>query len=442
MDGQTDTILQAPPGRRTNYRWQVCGLLLFATTVCYMDRQVFSVLAPDLQHRFGWSEKQYSYIGMAFQAAYAVGFLFAGRLLDRVGTKVGYAISIAVWSAASLAHVLCRSWGSFAVARAFLGIGESGNFPGAIKTTAEWFPKRDRALAAGVFNSGSNLGIIMAAGLVVPFVITSPRLGWQYAFCVTAGFDLVWLLAWLLLYRKPEDHPYVSAAELAYVRQDPADPPAAKVGWGAVLAHRQAWAVAVAKGFTDPIWWFLLFWLPKYLSATYGTKLTGLAVPLIIVYVAADLGSIAGGWVSSGLIRRGWSVNAARKVAMLLCGALVIPMAFGGHVHWFPGTVALFAMAAAGHQGWSCNAFTLGSDMFPRRAVGSVTGFASMAGAGGSVIFSLIIGQVLQTTHGNYNPLLVAAGCTYLVTLLMVHLIVPRLQPVAAPDLPALGVAG
>ncbi len=429
MDGQTGGL--AAGGRRTNYRWQICGLLLFATTVNYMDRQVLSLLAPRLQKQLGWTEAQYSYIGVAFQAAYAVGFLFAGRLLDVLGTRLGYAVSVLVWSAASLGHVLARGWVGFAVCRVFLGLGESGNFPAAVKTTAEWFPKRDRALAAGVFNSGSNLGLIVSA-LVVPFVAASPYLGWRYAFCITAFLDLLWLAAWLVLYRRPEDHPGVSAAELAYVRQDPPDPPAAAAGWLDVLGHRQAWAVAVAKCFTDPVWWFFQFWLPKYLVATYGVKTTALGLPVIVVYVAADVGSIGGGWVSSTLIRRGWTVNASRKAAMLLCALLVVPMVSAAHVHHMAGTVALFALAAAGHQGWSCNVYTLGSDLFPRRAVGSVIGFASMAGAGGSLVASLVIGQVLQRTGGNYSSLLVAAGCAYVLTLGVVQLIVPRLTPVGA----------
>jgi ACS family hexuronate transporter-like MFS transporter len=438
--GQTNpqaelVIPQVPPGRRTNYRWQVCALLLFATTVNYMDRQVLGLLAPQLQHDLKWTEAQYSYIGIAFQVAYAVGLFLSGRLLDAVGTKVGYALSITVWSLSSLGHTLARGWVGFAVARVFLGLGESGNFPAAVKTTAEWFPRRDRALAAGVFNSGSNLGVIVAAS-VVPFIASAPKLGWRYAFCLTAALDAVWLVAWLVLYHKPEEQPGISATELAYVRQDPPDAPAARVGMDQLLAHRQAWAVAAAKCFTDPVWWFLQFWLAKYFSDTYGVKTTALALPFVIVYLMADVGSIGGGWISSTLIRRGLSVNGARKTAMFLCGALVVPMAFASHVHAFWGSVTLFALAAAGHQGWSCNVYTLASDMYPRRAVGSVVGFASMAGAAGSVAASLVIGRVLTNKAGNYGPLLVAAGFAYVVTLVIVHLLAPRLTPVEEPPGP------
>ena len=423
-----DTLPHAAPAQTTRYRWVVCGLLLFATTVNYMDRQVLGLLAPQLQKELGWNEQQYGYITTAFSIAYAAGLLLGGRLLDAVGTKAGYAISIAVWAAASLGHTLARGWVGFAVARVFLGLGESGNFPAAVKTTAEWFPKRDRALAAGVFNSGSNLGIITAA-LVVPFVATSPSLGWRWAFVVTAACDAVWLVLWLWLYHRPEDHPRVSAAELAYVRQDPPDPPATKVGWGQVLPHRQAWAVAIAKFGTDPVWWFLNFWLPKYLVATYDVKLTALALPLIVVYVMADLGSIGGGWLSSALLRRGWSANAARKTAMLLCAVLVLPMVTASHVHHLWMTVALFSLAAAGHQGWSCNVYTLASDLFPRRAVGAVVGFAGMAGTSAATAASLGIGVLLQRT-GNYTPLLLTAGCAYVVTLAVVHGLIPRMRPI------------
>jgi ACS family hexuronate transporter-like MFS transporter len=414
-----------PGGRMTRYRWVICALLFFATTVNYLDRMVLGILAPRLQQEVGWNEAEYGYINAAFTFSYAIGLLVVGGLMDRWGARKGFGIAVVVWSVAAMGHALARSWQGFAIARASLAFAEAGNFPGAVKTVAEWFPKRERALATGLFNAGSNVGALIAP-LVVPFIAL--HFGWRWAFVATGATGFIWLVFWLGMYRRPEEHPRVSAGELALIRSDPAEPET-KIPWVRLFPHRQTWAFAVGKALTDPVWWFFLFWLPKYLSSTYGLNLTGLALPLVIIYLAADVGSIGGGWLSSALIRMGWSVNAARKTAMFVCGACVVPMVLATYIEQLWVTVALISLAAAAHQGWSANLYTLVSDTFPRRAVGSVVGIGGMAGALAGAVASYGIGQVLHLTGGNYVPLLTIAGTAYLVTLLIIHLLVPRLAP-------------
>ncbi len=404
----------------------ICALLFFATTINYLDRLVLSILAPTLQTEIGWNEFEYGVINGAFTLAYAVGLLVVGGLMDRWGTRTGFSIAVAVWSAAAMAHAFARNWVGFAVARFALGLSEAGNFPGAVKTVAEWFPKKERALATGIFNAGSNVGAILAP-LLVPVILY--YMGWRAAFVLTGAVGFLWLFFWLMTYRRPEEHPRVGAQELAYINSDPIEP-ATKIPWASLVPHRQTWAFGVGKILTDPVWWFFLFWLPKFFSETYGVKLAGLAAPLVIIYVAADIGSIGGGWLSSALIKRGWSVNAGRKTAMLLCALCVVPMAMAPFVEQMWITVGLIALAAAAHQGWSANLFTLTSDMFPRRAVGSVVGIGGMGGALSGFVASLGIGTVLQLTNQNYVPLLVVGGFAYVGTLLIIHLLVPRLEPV------------
>lgn len=411
--------------RRSRVRWVICALLLFATTINYLDRQVLGLLAPSLTLEFGWTETQYSWIVFSFQLTYMLGLLLVGRVLDLVGTRMGFAIAALVWSLASMAHAFAGSWQTFAVARMALGVSEAANFPAAVKATAEWFPKRERALATGLFNSGSNIGIIVAA-LAVPFV--AAHFGWRYAFLVTGLPGIVFSILWIAFYRRPHEHRAVSPAELAHIQSDPADPPA-KVSWGRLIPHRQTWVFALGKFMTDPVWWFFLFWLPKYFGTTYGVKLTGLALPMVIIYVAADVGSIAGGWLSSSLFKRGFSLNAARKIALLVCACGAVPMVFASYVHNIWVTVAIVSLAAAAHQGWSANLYTLVSDTFPRRAVGSVVGFGGMFGAMSGMIASLVIGRVLDALHGNYVPILTVAGFMYLAALGLMHLLVPRLEP-------------
>lgn len=408
-----------------HYRWIICALLFFATTINYVDRQVFSILAPDLQKSFGWTETEYSNIVMAFQAAYGFGLLAVGRLMDRLGTRAGFSFSIILWSLACMGHAFARTVFGFAFARFALGAGESGNFPAAIKTTAEWFPKKERAFAAGIFNAGSNVGAILAP-LTVPWMAIN--WGWQSAFIITGAAGFLWLIAWLIFYRPPEKHPKISPAELAYIQSD-AQESAEKIPWRKLFPHRQTWAFALGKFITDPVWWFFLFWLPKYFSETYKLKLTGLAGPLIAIYIAADFGSIGGGWISSRLIKKGWTVNRARKTAMLICALCVVPMILAPHTHDLWMTVAIISLAAAAHQGWSANLFTLVSDTFPKRAVASVVGIGGLAGAVGGMITSEGIGHVLAWTKNDYGMLLTITGFAYVLALLVIHLLVPKLKP-------------
>ena len=412
----------APAGR---VRWVVCALLFAATTINYVDRQVLGILAPDLQRSLHWSEVQYGYIVTAFQAAYALGLLLVGRLMDRFGSRLGYAVAVAFWSVAAMAHALARSALGFGVARFALGLGEAGNFPVAIKTVAEWFPKRDRAFATGLLNSGTNIGAIVAPLVVPPLALA---FGWQWAFVATGALGLVWLAFWLRAYHPPGSHPRVSPAELAYIHRDPAEP-VGDIRWAQLLPHRQTWAVAVGKLLTDPVWWFYLYWLPKFLNEHYGLTLAKMGLPLVAVYLLSDAGSIAGGWLSSALLRRGWSVNAARKTTLLACAIAVTPIAFASQVTNLWGAVGLVGLAAAAHQGWSANMFTLASDMFPRRAVGSVVGIGGMAGAVGGMVVATATGYLLQLT-GSYLPVFVAASLAYLFALLLVHALAPTLQPV------------
>ena len=430
-----------PP--RGHYRWVICALLFFAATINYIDRQVISILKPTLQKEFGWSEIDYSDIVFAFQLAYAAGFLVAGRMMDRLGARVGFAIAIVIWSLAAIAHAEATVYGpaaasvlsligltysasvaGFMVARFALGIGEAGNFPAAIKVTAEWFPKRERALATGIFNSGTNVGAIVAP-LVVPWITLT--WGWYWAFVATGLLGFVWLAFWLPLYRPPEAHPRVGAAELEHIRSDPAEP-VAHVPWKRLIGYRQTWAFMIGKFLTDPIWWLYLFWMPDFFNRNHGLDLKTIGLPLVVIYLVADGGSIGGGWLSSTLIKRGWSVNSARKTAMLLCAVAVVPMVFASGASNLWAAVALVSLAASAHQGWSANLFTTASDMFPRQAVGSVVGLGGMAGAVGGLLIAKLTGYILQAT-GSYVPVFLIAAFAYLVALAIIQLLVPRLEP-------------
>ncbi|HTM88975.1 MAG TPA: MFS transporter [Terriglobales bacterium] len=413
----------APPAG--HYRWVICALLFFATTINYMDRQVIGILAPYLQRIIGWNDIQYGYIVTAFQAAYALGLLVMGGLIDRVGTRIGYAIAISVWSLSAMGHALANSVWGFVTARFMLGLGESGNFPAGIKTVAEWFPQKERAFATGLFNAGSNVGAVLAP-LTVPWIYI--HLGWRWAFLFTGFFSAGWLAAWLVIYRRPEQHPRLSPGELAYIQSDPAEP-LGKISWKQLLPHRQTWAFAAAKFLTDPIWWFYLFWIPSFLHSKHGLTLTELSAPLVVIYVMADGGSIAGGWLSSRLLKRGWSVNRARKTAMAVCALAVVPIVSVSRVAQLWPAVLLIGLAAAAHQGWSCNLFTLASDMFPKRAVATVVGLGGFAGAVGGMLIAAAVGHILQWTHSYVMPFLIA-GCAYLIALLVLHLLAPRLQAV------------
>jgi ACS family hexuronate transporter-like MFS transporter len=425
--GAAIVALEEIGARIGRYRWGICGLLFFATTVNYIDRQVLGILSKDLKIAIGWSEVDYGNIVAAFNAAYAFGLLIAGRVMDRVGTKLGYACAIVWWSLAAMAHALARTPFGFGVARAALGVGEAGNFPAAIKTVAEWFPKKERAFATGIFNAGSNVGAIIAP-LTVPWI--AGHWGWQWAFIMTGAFGFLWLALWLPLYARPEVHTRVSKNELAHIQSDPPDPPAMKVPWIKLIPRRQTSAFAIAKYLTDPVWWFYLYWIPNFLRDKHGLDLTTVGPPLVAIYVVADVGSIGGGWLSSTFIKRGWTINRARKTAMLICALAVTPIIFASNVKNLWGAVALVGLAAAAHQGWSANLFTTTSDMFPRRAVGSVVGIGGFAGALGGATMAVAVGYILQSTGGNYSIVFVMAGTAYLIALLIMHLLAPRLEQV------------
>jgi ACS family hexuronate transporter-like MFS transporter len=437
------TTTEAPAPGAGRWRWGVCALLFLATTVNYVDRQVIALLKPTLQHDLGWTEIDYADIVFAFQGAYAIGLLVAGRIIDRIGTKLGFSLALLVWSAAAIAHAWAIAIGGytapllalagltysgsvagFIAVRFLLGLGEGGNFPAAIKTVAEWFPKKERALATGIFNSGTNVGALLAP-LAVPWLTL--RYGWPGAFVATGAIGLAWLALWWPLYAPAARHPRVTPQELAYIQSDPPDPPV-RVPWLKLIPHRQTWAVAAAKGLTDPIWWLYLFWIPDFLFKRYGIDLKSLALPVIVIYQLATVGSVGGGWFSSALMRRGWTLNGARKSAMLTCAIAVVPIAFAARAGSVWTAVILIGVAAAAHQGWSANVFTLASDMFPRHAVGSVVGFAGMWGALGGMVIAKVTGYILQTT-GSYVPVFMIAASAYLVAIAVVHVLAPRLEP-------------
>ena len=409
------------------YRWVICALLFFATTINYVDRQVLGFLAPFLgrPENIGWNEAQYGWIVASFTTAYAISLLVMGRIIDWLGTRKGLSLSIVIWSVAAMAHSLATSATGFGAARFGLGLGEGGNFPASIKTVAEWFPKKERAFATGIFNAGSNLGPIVVP-LTVPWIVS--HYGWRGAFIVTGALGFIWLMFWLPIYRRPEEQPRLSPGELAHIKSDPPEAET-KIAWLRLLPHRQTWAFAIGKFLTDPVWWFYLYWLTKFLDTNYHITMRQLSLPVIVVYVLADFGSVGGGWLSSRLIKRGWTINKARKTTMLICAISVVPVIFASSTKNMWVAILLIAVAASAHQGWSCNIFTMASDMFPRRAVGSVVGFGGMAGALGGSLFAAVTGYVLQATHGNYVPIFLICGFAYLAALLIIHLLVPRLEP-------------
>ncbi|MCX6167740.1 MAG: MFS transporter [Ignavibacteriales bacterium] len=408
-----------------HYRWSIVALIFFATTINYIDRQVLGILAPVLQKEIGWNEVDYGYIVTAFQAAYAIGLVFVGRLIDRFGTKIGYALAIFGWSIAAMFHAAASSVTGFAAARFGLGLSEAGNFPAAIKTVAEWFPKKERAFATGIFNSGSNIGAIIAP-LVVPWITIT--YGWQEAFIATGALGFIWLVLWWIFYEKPEEHKKLSKLELDYILSDPAET-SVKIPWLQLIKYKQTWAFAIAKFLTDPIWWFYLYWIPKFLFKSYGITLDAIGLPLIIIYVMADVGSIGGGWLSSFFIKHGFSVNKGRKAAMLVMALCVVPIVFASQASNVWIAVALLSIATAAHQGWSANLFTTVSDLFPKKAVASVVGFGGMAGAVGGMLIATFAGFILQLT-GSYVWLFIISGSVYLIALFIFNLLAPKLEPI------------
>jgi MFS transporter, ACS family, hexuronate transporter len=414
-----------------NVRWTICAMLFAATTINYMDRTVLGLLKPTLMqtvanHGIGLTEESYGTVVAFFTIFYAVGLLVAGRFVDKVGTRIGYMVIMGLWSLSAMGHALVNSVFQLGVARACLGVGESGNFPAANKTVAEWFPQRERALATGIYNSGANIGVILAA-LIVPIVVMS--LGWHYAFLVTGLFSMTWILVWCLKYRRPIDHSKLSATELAHINQDPPEKPTAPLPWIKLLGIPQTWAFSIPKGLTDPIWWFYLYWLPDFFSKQYHLDLKHLGLPLIVVYTASSVGSIGGGWLPSYLIRLGMTAQRARMSVMLFFAVLVVPVFLINYLHseWI--AISLLSLAAAAHQGWSANLFTTASDMFPRKAVGSVTGIGAMAGAVTGFGFAKLAGHLLQVSN-SYAVLFVIAASVYLASWVFMALLAPGLKKV------------
>jgi ACS family hexuronate transporter-like MFS transporter len=412
--------------RLGHVRWTICAMLFFATSINYMDRQVIALLKPTLQHTIGLTEINYGYIVDAFQAAYAIGLLAAGRMVDRIGTRIGYILIMGVWSLSAMGHALANTALEFGFARFFLGIGESGNFPAAIKTIAEWFPQGERSLATGIFNSGANVGAILAP-LIVPWVTI--HFGWRAAFLTTGIFSALWIVWWWKNYRKPADHPTLTGVELRHIYKEAAMQMGPSTPWLRLLGYRQTWAFSIAKFLTDPIWWFYLFWLPSYFSARFHLNLSHLGLPLILVYNMSAVGSIGGGWLPAPFRRLGFSPSRARLAAMLFCACLVVPVFTLARLRSEWAAICLLGIAAGAHQGWSANLFTTVSDMFPRTAVGSVTGIGSMAGATGGFLIAFYAGHVLQRTH-SYSSLFVIASSVYLLALLLVTLPAPNLRKV------------
>lgn len=419
----------AAPARVGRYRWMICALLFAATAINYIDRQTIGVLKPTLQAELNWSESAYADIVFWFQCAYAIGYLGFGPLIDRFGARLGYAVAFSVWTLSHIAHGFVHTITQFALVRFTLGLGESGGFPSSLKATSEWFPQKERALAVGVFNAGSNIGAIVTP-LVVPAITLA--WGWRAAFVVTGVATSVWLIAWLALYRSPAVHKKVSPAELAYIQSgEGAAPATAKsISWLKLLRLRETWAYALGKFLTDPIWWLYLFWLPDFLSKRYHLDLQSFGPPLVAIYVLSDIGSVAGGWSSSRLMKSGRTANAARKITMSVCALAVIPIVVAQFVSQLWVAVAIIGLATAAHQAWSANLMTLPSDMFPRVAVGSVVGIGGMAGAVGGMLMSKYNGYILDV-FGSYQPIFALAGGAYIVGIAVIHFLSPRLTRVS-----------
>ena len=414
------------------YRWVICALLFAATSINYVDRQIIGVLKPTLQVEFGWTESAYGDVVFWFQAAYALGYLGLGRVIDKIGARLGYAAVVALWTAAHIAHALVSSVGGFIAVRFALGLGESGNFPAALKAIAEWFPKQERALATGIVVAGTNVGAIITP-LIVPFI--TYRWGWRAAFIVTGSFSLIWLVLWLKIYRRPHEHPKLSAGELAFIDSDSSKNPdlpraVTKITLRTLLLIPETWAYALARFLIDPIWWMFLFWLPDFFAKRYNLDLEHFGPPLVVVYLVSDVGSISGGWLSSRLLRLGFTLNRARKLTMLLASVLVMPVMFAAHANTVWLAVTIVGIATAGHQAFSATLYTFPSDVFPKQAVGTVVGIGGTAGAIGGMLMAKYAGWVLGGI-GSYTPIFIVAASVYILALSVLHRLSPRLRPVA-----------
>lgn len=425
----TTSPAEAPAinARVGRYRWVVVALLFTAMVINYVDRQTIGLLKGDLSKAFGWSEGNYADLVFWFQLTYALSYLAFGRIVDWIGARMGFGLAFLIWQGAHIAHAAANSLGGFIGARMALGIGEGGGFPGGIKAVAEWFPKKERAFATGLFNAGTNIGAIVTP-LVIPAVVLS--MGWRAAFVVTGLVGLIWLPLWLWLYRRPDEHKRVGAAELAHIQSDPPDT-AARIPWLKLLGKRETWAFALGKFLIDPVWWMFLFWLPDFLHKRHGLDLTTFGPPLVAIYLLSDIGSVAGGWLSSAFIKAGWSINAARKTTMGICALAATPVAFAASADNLWLAVGIIGLATAAHQGFSANLYTLPGDVFPRAAVGSVVGIGGMLGAIGGMVMSKYAGWVLDRI-GSYAPIFIVAASAYLIALVVIHLLTPKMAPVEA----------
>jgi len=414
-----------------NYRYRILGLLMFATTINYFDRSLIGVMAPTLEKMFEWTNSDYANIMISFKVAYAIGLLTMGGIIDRIGTKKGYTLSIVIWSIFGMLHALVRPGFSvigFSAARFGLGIGEAGNFPAAIKTTAEWFPKKDRAFATGLFNAATSIGAI-AAPFVVGWIVHENGKNWQIPFLITGVLSTIWVILWLRIYKKPEVHPNVTKEELAYIQEDSEVENEEKLPWKSVLNKRQTWAFSIAK-ITDAVWWFYLFWGAKFLADSFGVNIKNIALPFFIIYILADVGSVLGGYLSGALMRKGWTVNKARKRTLLICALIILPVSFVAFTESKWVAVFLIGLAAGGHQAWSANVFTLVSDVFPKKAIASVVGIGGMVGMIAGILADMVLGSVLDTAgNSGYFWAFLIAGSLYLIVLGIVHLLMPRMTP-------------
>lgn len=402
-----------------HYRWRILALLFFATTINYIDRQVIGILKPFIADDLGWTEADYGYIVTAFQIAYAIGLLSTGRLLDKFGTRLGYLWAIVLWSIAGMAHAVARGVGTFAAARFVLGLGESANFPAAVKGVAEWFPKRERAFATGLFNSGATVGAI-AAPIIVSAITLA--LGWRWAFIVTGSLGFVWIVFWLAFYRIPQKHTKISKTELEYILQDKDEKQLSEgVNWLSLFRYKQTYAICATRFISDWVWWFFLYWIPDFLSKTHGVNIREVVLPLIVIYTVSSVGGIAGGWLSSKFIAMGKSIDFARKTTILLFALIILPVMLVSQVQSLWLAVALIALAAAGHQGWASNIFTLVSDIFPKNAVGSVTGLSGFFGAIGGALSATFVGILLETT-GSYFLIFLVASSVYMLNWLILKI--------------------
>lgn len=438
--------MQIKQSKVGNYRWTICSLIFFATTINYLDRQVISLLKPILEKEFNWTEIDYSNIVIAFQLAYALGMLGVGRIIDKVGTKLGYALSLFLWSIASILHAFATSTFSFGVYRALLGVTESGNFPAAIKAVAEWFPKKERALATGIFNSGTNVGAIVAP-IVVPWIAIN--WGWQMAFIVTGAVGLLWLIFWFIMYEVPAKHKKLSATEYQYIHSDDEKEDLAiaddkevtpKISWSRLLTYKQTWAFILGKFLTDGIWWFFLFWLPAFLVAEYGLAGTQVSIPIAVVYTMTCFGSILGGWLPMWFVKnKGWNIVRARKTSMLIYAFFPLLVIFsqqaGTYNMWY--AVVIIGIAASAHQAWSANIFTTVSDMFPKNSIGSVIGMGGMAGGFGGIVVARLAGLLFEhykslgQIQTGYYIMFFICGVAYIIAwVVMFRLLIPKMTPI------------